>query len=227
MESTDFGNRRLGGLLGLGVILALVIAGAMASAIPGGAKESPGLALRANNRLWITGTSTVHAWHSKATSFQVSFAVDPAKWPSSSDATSIERAVASDLVDSVEVAVDVKSMRSGKDGLDKNMFKALKVAQHPRILCRISDYEAKVGAGGAMAITANAKLTVAGVERTIRITGDAVREGDGLRIKGSVPVHMTDFGIKPPVMMMGTIKTGNDVMVEFDLLVGASTASGI
>ena len=34
-------------------------------------------------------------------------------------------------------------------------------------------------------------------------------------LTGQLPIRMTDYGIKPPTAMMGTIKTGDDVKVTF------------
>jgi len=34
-------------------------------------------------------------------------------------------------------------------------------------------------------------------------------------LTGEAPIKMTDFGIAPPVTMLGTLKTGNDVKVSF------------
>ena len=32
-----------------------------------------------------------------------------------------------------------------------------------------------------------------------------------------VPLLMSDYGIKPPTMMLGTMRTKNEVLVKFDL----------
>jgi polyisoprenoid-binding protein YceI len=37
---------------------------------------------------------------------------------------------------------------------------------------------------------------------------------------GMVPIKMTDFGIKPPTAMFGTLRTGDEVKVNFALTVG-------
>jgi len=39
--------------------------------------------------------------------------------------------------------------------------------------------------------------------------------------KGSVPIKMTDYGIKPPTALFGRLKTGDDVKVNFELSIGA------
>ncbi len=226
MQSINARESRTGRMLRPWRILAIVATAALAAALPVLGKESSRLALRTESTLSINGTSTVHAWHAKASTFQVSFAVDPARWPAdATDLPAIEKAIAAGVVDSVAISVDVKSMHSGKDGLDKNMYKALKAEQHPKILCWITGYETKTAANGALSIVARGRLKVAGVEKQIEIPAATTREGDALRMKGSVVVKMTDFGIKPPVMMMGTIKTGNEVTVGFDLFVAPGNGS--
>jgi polyisoprenoid-binding protein YceI len=74
-------------------------------------------------------------------------------------------------------------------------------------------------------ITAHGTLTVAGVERPIDLSVAARREGEGIRLKGTRQLRMTEFEIKPPKMMMGTLRTGDQVTVTFDLLVGAREPS--
>jgi hypothetical protein len=39
--------------------------------------------------------------------------------------------------------------------------------------------------------------------------------GGAYVLTGQLPIRMSDYGIKPPTAMMGTIKTGNDVKVTF------------
>ena len=39
------------------------------------------------------------------------------------------------------------------------------------------------------------------------------------RLTGSLPLLMTDFGIDPPKAMPGTLKTGDRVVVHFDVVV--------
>ncbi len=205
---------------------AVALSGAVALALISLGSNASGLTL-IESKLSISGTSTVHAWHSKATLFKVTFA-PASEWPAGpADLTAVEKAIAAGALDSVQVAVDVKGMRSGKDGLDKNMYKALKAEQHPKILCTITSFEAKATPSGALALVGHGRITVGGVEKKIQIPAQVTREGDALRVKGSVVVAMKDFGIKPPVMMMGTLKTGNDVTVEFDLVVGASSGTGL
>ena len=72
-------------------------------------------------------------------------------------------------------------------------------------------------AGGAVfTVVLHGELSLAGVERMIEIEAIGVRVGAGIRLTGSKDLLMTDYHIKPPTMMLGTIKTANLITVRFD-----------
>ena len=202
-------------------LVALALWASLAQAAPGG------LALQPGSRLWLTGTSTVHDYKSQASQLDVTFTCDASRWPAAvTGADAIDGLIRGDGVTAIDVVVGVTGLKSGKDGLDKNMYKALLAEKHPEIRFKVKTY--KVGAPGDTAgtsIDAIGTLTVAGVEREITLPAIARREGDTLRLSGSVPLLMTQFGIKPPKMMLGTIKTADKVVVHIDLLIGAADAT--
>lgn len=62
------------------------------------------------------------------------------------------------------------------------------------------------------------KLTIAGTTREIIMDVRATRgNGNLLSGTGTVELLMTDFGIRPPVVMAGLLKTGNKITVGFEL----------
>src|SRR5262249_20405441 len=69
-------------------------------------------------------------------------------------------------------------------------------------------------------------LTISGVKKTIEMPVTIERIAGGkLKVKGTANVKMTDHGIKPPAhaLAMGLIKTGDDVKVSIEWLVGKPT----
>jgi polyisoprenoid-binding protein YceI len=65
----------------------------------------------------------------------------------------------------------------------------------------------------------NGLLTIAGKEKEIDISGTGTVDGNGtVRMKGSKQFKMSDFGVKPPSLMLGTMKVGDMVTVSFDLV---------
>ena len=73
-------------------------------------------------------------------------------------------------------------------------------------------------------ITRPGALTIAGAEKSVNLDVTATRLSDGgIRADGELPLLMTDFGVKPPTAMLGTLRTSNKVTVKFSLLVGPET----
>jgi hypothetical protein len=184
------------------------------------------LNLMPGSKLWLTGSSTIHEYSSTASKLEVAFGHQDAAWNAALPrGEAIEKLIQQHGVTSIVLTVPVKGLHSGKDGLDKNMYKALLAEKHPEIRFGMTTYDVHDGPkSGELAIDAKGKLSIAGVEKEQPITASAVREGDAVRLRGRVPLKMTQFGVKPPTMMMGTLRTSDDVIVHFDLLIGAGDA---
>ena len=62
-------------------------------------------------------------------------------------------------------------------------------------------------------------LTMGGVEKPITFDAD-VTAGDAgvLEVGGMVAINMKEFGLKPPSLMLGTMKVREMVNVKFELL---------
>jgi hypothetical protein len=52
----------------------------------------------------------------------------------------------------------------------------------------------------------------------LSVTGKNLPGGD-IQFTGSRSLKMTDYKMKPPTAMMGTIKVGNEVTLKFDLTI--------
>jgi hypothetical protein len=187
------------------------------------AQAAPGeLALRAGSRLWLTGTSTIHDYSSKASKLEVAFRCDPALWPATlSGGEAVAALIRARGVTAMDVVIPVIGLKSGKDKLDGNMHKALLAEKHPEIRFRMASYEVGAVTDTATAIDVQGTLNVAGVDREVVLAASARPEGGAVRLRCDVPLLMSQFGIKPPSMMLGTIKTSDKVVVHMDLMIGA------
>lgn len=162
------------------------------------------------SKLWLVGDSSLHVYSSTAHNLKVTV-----RFPS--DKPAFEQLKAGQLK-TLEVTVPVKEMRSGKDGLDKNMQKALKAEENPNIFFRMEKYEIAASTNPSREIPVKAAgiLEIAGVKNEVVLNGTLNREGAGARIKGTKEVLMTDYGIKPPKILL--IKTYNEIQVHYDLV---------
>ncbi len=172
------------------------------------------LELRPGSELTFEGTSTLHAFHCKTTKMDATVQVDPTY--AATKLSQLKRPIKT-----VEIVIPVKGIKCGSKGLEDNMYKTLKADKYPEIRYELSTYEIPSGTAtdDGFAIQASGKLTVAGQQKMIEMVIKADRQGDGnATATGKQDLLMTDFGIKPPVFMLGTLRTGNKVVVSFKLM---------
>ena len=165
-------------------------------------------------RVTIAGTSNIHEYTASTTKVRVTRAH---LGPLVAGANVWENALKPGAVDAFEIAIPAATLTSPKDGLDKNMHKALKVQQHADITFRLVRVEAKDNSGAARAIGV---LQIAGVEHEVALDITTRRTGSTLTVQGRVDLLMTDYGITPPKAMLGMLKTDPKVTVTFETVLG-------
>lgn len=169
-------------------------------------------------RVTIAGTSNIHDYTATSTTVRVT-RVQLGALPAGGDL--LESALKPGVVEAFEVAIPAASLKSSKDGLDKNMHAALKSPEHADITFRLLRFEpAPAPATGTRAIGV---LRIAGVDRQVSIAIATERKDAVLMVKGSLALLMTDFGITPPKAMMGMLKTDPKVTITFDVAVAAAS----
>jgi hypothetical protein len=193
------------------VVCSVAVAVAAPAARAGSA--SPRIALAPASRLVLRGKSTLHDFASTATRLQL--AVELADSLPAGPPT-LARLSEPGAVRSIVVTIPVEAMKSEKDGLDKNMYKALKAASNPNIVFRLLSPAVPTGADAAFHLTG--ELEVAGVRQPVEMDVRASESADGIVLEGSKALLMSDYGIKPPKMFLGTLKTEDRVVVEWRLV---------
>ena len=163
----------------------------------------------AGTTLTIAGTSTVRSWTCEAEGF----AMTP-RPVSGFEEGVLNREKA---LETVTVTFPVAAIECGNGTMNDHLRKALQADAHPEITYTLATYELRDAEGG-VAVEAEGRLTIAGQERPITMAITAEADADGrLRIKGEQRVDMTEFGVKPPKLMLGTLKVGKEVVVTFDM----------
>lgn len=174
------------------------------------ASSSQGLAqnnyeiLSLGQELQVYGTSTLHDWSMATTSVKGVANIEVAE----SQIVSIK---------GISVEIQAESLKSGKNSMDKNAYEALKSKKHPTIYFHFNGPNEITLIDGKAALELNGDLTIAGKTRTENVLVEYRTDKAGnLNVKGSKKVRMTDYGITPPEVMFGTVKTGNDIIVRFN-----------
>jgi polyisoprenoid-binding protein YceI len=187
--------------------LALLLAATAMVAVSRAQNAAPPLALD-SARVTLAGTSNIHDYSATTTTVELTsahLAQPAAAW---------DEILVPGAVDVLEVTVPAASLLSDKDGLNKNMHKALAADKHPAIVFRMAKLEA--GANGGL--KAVGTMQVAGKTRDIAFDLTTERQASALKVTGKTDLLMTDYGITPPKAMLGMLKTHPKVTVTFDAL---------
>ena len=166
------------------------------------------------SRLTLKGKSTMHDFSSTATRMQL--AVETAEALPAAG-SSLARLAAPGAVKSIVLTIPVDGLKSDKDGLDKNMYKALKATANPNIVFRL---RAANATAAAREFHVEGELEVAGQRQPIEMDVRASECPEGIVLEGTKALLMSSFGIKPPSMFLGTLKTRDEVVIEWRLVLG-------
>lgn len=176
-----------------------------------GAAHAPNLIIQPESRVWVDGKSTVRDFTCTATAVEGSIQTSP-------NATALSLDDLDSAVTAVELRIPVAQLACGNGTMDGHMKKALKATAHETIVFRMEGYSTAAGDAGTTTLELRGTLTMAGAERPVVLTAAATYENDGtLRIQGSQTITMSEWGVKPPSLMLGTMKVRDDVVVHFDI----------
>ena len=155
----------------------------------------------------IEGTSTMHDWHMKSSAADIAAMIET---DASGKVTGIK---------SMSFTMAAKSLKSGKDAMDKNAYKALKADKNPNISASLKSAEVTTKDNKTYMIKAIVKLTIAGktLETELNATAKHIND-NSYSISGEKKISMKEYGMEPPSFMLGAVKTGNDVNIHFDVV---------
>lgn len=166
------------------------------------------LTLKAGSRLWFDGTSTVRSWSCEAPTIQA--AID-------ADAGAPAAVLAGQkAVKTVSLTFPVDKLDCDNKTMNGHMWKALNASTHKTIQFTLTGYE--LAKATAVAGTLQGTLLLNGQSRPITVSAQFAQGDGGLRVTGKYDLKMTDWGVVPPKLMMGTLKVGEVVSVNFDLV---------
>ena len=148
---------------------------------------------KANSQLSVMGTSSLHDWASIVEKFDAS------------------TTLAGKELTNVKFEATVKSIKSGKSGMDKNTYTALDADHYPKI--SFSATSLKIDGDK---LTGSGSLTIKGKTNQIPVNL-MIQEKGAYIISGEINLKMTDYGVEPPTALLGTIKTGDAIKLEITL----------
>lgn len=151
----------------------------------------------------ISGTSTLHAWDMKVAQINGEVAANTNK----------------QLI-SLVVKVPVKSMKSAEGSImDGKAYDAFDAKKNPFITFTLTEAAPVKITDKDVEVTLVGNLSMGGATKKVSFKAAGKLTGNVFELKGAVPVKMSEYGMKAPTAVFGTIKCGDAVTVKFVITV--------
>jgi len=148
----------------------------------------------------VKGTSTIHDWdmESEGARGQAQIVIEDGELKD---------------IESLSVQVPVKSMKSGSNRMDRTAYSAIEADDHQYIqfdLTRVRNITSEH-------VLATGTLTIAGNTRTVSVRTNYQVNGNSVQFYGDQDISFSQFDLDPPTAMLGSIRTGDNLEVSFDV----------
>jgi len=153
----------------------------------------------------VSGTSTVRGWTCSAKGVIAVTAGTGSSQPVPGFAIGVQTAT---------VTVQVKAFVCPNEEMTQHLLETMKPDKFPEIVYRLERYEAT----GAQT-QATGSMTIAGVTQPMSFPVTLKASAQGVQVEGNTRLDMTKFGVEPPVVMLGMLKVGPQIRIEFKGLV--------
>lgn len=181
--------------------------------IPMMAFSQSGYTLDESSSMVIEGTSTIHDWEADVEEMDINITLSPA---------SLQQDTMASPVESFSLKVPVESIDSGKGNMNGKIYGALKKDDYPEIMFFLKSSELVDNSpeGESFTLNVTGNLKIAGTLKEVTFPVKATRvDENSFRFEGSYHLNMKDYKVDPPSAMFGTIKSGEEVDIIFNILV--------
>ena len=163
----------------------------------------------ASHKMSVDGTSTLHDWTSDVEKVKVSADL------------AVENGELTE-VKAMWVQIDAMSIKSEKgEDMDEKIYEALKTEDgHKTITFNMSNVKSIKKEGDAYKVTADGSMTIAGHKKNVTMDATAKVMPDGtVQFNGAQKFIMTEYDMERPSAMLGMIKAGDEVTVNYTVTV--------
>ncbi len=161
----------------------------------------------ADSYITVTGTSTLHDWEMRSENLrgEAVFNKDNNGSPQT--------------LESLTFRLGKTSLKSDKSQLDRRAYQALNSNRHPEIIFRTNGSNSVRKNGDGYSVNARGELTISGTTRRINVDANCINGDDNKLIcSGSQKLKMSDFEVDPPVLMLGTLRTGDEITINYRIV---------
>ena len=161
-----------------------------------------------DNNMKLSGTSTFHDWDMNTENL-TGTAQFVFKGKNNEQLSHIK---------SLSFSLLVQDLKSGQSGLDDNAYKALNADEYKDIVFKLIYAIVSTTNTNKYLVKTVGNLIIAGVTKKVTMDVYCVINNNGtITSSGTYKLKMTDYNVKPPSFMLGVMKTGDDITLNFSM----------
>jgi polyisoprenoid-binding protein YceI len=119
-------------------------------------------------------------------------------------------------VGAATLTVPVSAFQCPDPEMREHLLEAMRATEFPEITFRLESYQAS-----AQGAVANGSLTILSTTRPVSFPVTLSPGGSGVQIAGELSLDMTQYGVEPPVVMLGLLRVRPQIRIEFSGAVGS------
>lgn len=165
-----------------------------------------GYQLSSSQEFKVSGTSTLHDW-------------DMISEGARGQATIVVENGEIQEISNLRVDLPVKSLKSGNNRMDRTAYSAVDADKHDYVRFELTGIRNIT----SRQIFATGNLTIAGTTRPVTLQTDYTVNGSSVQFSGAHSIKFTQFDVDPPTALLGTVRTGDDLKIAFDVNFNSSS----
>lgn len=159
-----------------------------------------GYKLGDKQELKVSGTSSLHDW-------------DMISQDANGEATITINGQKIQDIKKLIVTFPVQTLTSGNSRMDRNAYESIDADKHTHVRFELAEIR-NISAGS---VQAAGNLTIAGQTRRVLVQTDFNVVGNTLNFEGSFDIKFSQFDVDPPTALLGTVRTGDDLKISFNV----------
>ena len=159
-----------------------------------------GYQLGSGQEFMVSGTSTLHDW-------------DMVSEGALGQATIVVENGEIKEIQNLRVDLPVKSLKSGNNRMDRTAYSAVDADKHDYVRFELTGIRNIT----SQQVLATGNLTIAGTTRPVTLRTDYTVNGSSVQFSGAHSIKFTQFDVDPPTALLGTVRTGDDLKIAFDV----------
>lgn len=117
-----------------------------------------------------------------------------------------------------KLILKVKNFESNNPIAQSEFYKMMQTEKHPNLRIQLNHFEKATQADGKSTGNAAVSITITGVTKEYNVPVTAEISGNLITLQGRKKMTIRDFGIEPPVAMLGLVRVSEWIEIDFNLI---------